>query len=69
MTRYYVARTSGRVQRAAGLAEAKAYVKHLYSNCGVIAALVVAAPDAEAARAKAERCYAGEITIAQARKP
>lgn len=68
MTKFYVARTNGTVQSASSLAEAKAYASHLYKNCGVIAPLVVAATDKDAAQAKAQRCYAGEITCVQARR-
>jgi hypothetical protein len=69
MTRYFVTRTSGTVHTASSLQSAKAYASHLYRNCGVIAPLVVAAPDKDAAWNKAQRCYAGEITCAQARRP
>ena len=66
--KYYVARTNGTITSARSLAEAKAYVNHLYKNCGVIAPLVVRAANAEEAKAKAARCYAGEITCRQARQ-
>ena len=68
MTKFYVTRTIGTVHPARSLAEANAYANHLYKHCGVIAPLVVAAPDKDAAWTKAQRCYAGEITCAQARR-
>ena len=64
--RYYVARTDGRLDRAANLYDAVSYANHLYDN-GVIAPLVVRAANADAARVKAQRCYDGEITCRQAR--
>jgi hypothetical protein len=74
-TRYYVARETGDITngftvsiaaRLASLAAAKQHANALYDN-GVNAPLVVAAPNREAAIDKARRCYAREITCAQAR--
>lgn len=65
--RFYVARTNGTIARYATMADAKETATALYS-LGVVAPLVVVAADRDAALAKAQRCYRGEITIAQARK-
>jgi hypothetical protein len=65
--RYYVARTNGTIARYATLADAKTTAKALY-EMGVVAPLVVVAADRDAALVKAQRCYRGEIRIAEARK-
>lgn len=67
--RYYVARTDGTIKRYISLVDATAQANHLYRNCGVVAPLVVTAPDRDAALEKAARCYRREITCAQARSP
>ena len=76
-TRYYVARETGDIQagfkpvimaRLVSLAAAKQHANALYDN-GMNAPLVVCAPNRDAAIDKARRCYAREITCAQARSP
>lgn len=67
--RYYVARTDGTIQRFTTLAQANGHADHLYRSAGVVAPLVVTAPDRASALDKAARCYRREITCAQARNP
>jgi threonine dehydratase len=64
--KYFVAKTNGTVIATSGPNAAKAYASRLY-DLGVIAPLVVRAANADEAKAKAARCYAGEITTRQAR--
>ena len=66
--RYWVARTNGTIERFASLADAKETAKALYA-AGVVAPLVVVAADRDAALAKVQRCYRGEIRITEARRP
>lgn len=54
--------------RLISLAAAKQHADALYDN-GATAPLVIAAPNRQAAIYKARRCYAREITCAQARNP
>lgn len=66
----YVARADGTVDpfRFASLAAAKMHADMLY-RAGNIAVLVVTAATRADAVVKADRCYRGEITSAQARRP
>lgn len=73
--RYYVARETGDVTtgftvsiaaRLTSLANAKQHANALYDT-GMNAPLVVVALNRESALDKARRCYAREITCAQAR--
>jgi hypothetical protein len=65
--RYYVVRPNGTVERLRSLVDAKVHASNLY-DAGVTAPLVVTAPTRDAALEKADRCYAGQITTAQARR-
>jgi hypothetical protein len=71
-TRWYVARIKRgqfKIERCTDRAHATAHANHLYRACGVVAPVVVAAANIEAATSKARRALAREITLRAARDP